>query len=120
MVWIETTVSILIYFEEALNQGVLDESLKQGVLDGVTFRDTISVCDFLYKKRWVAKHHPANQPFLIKGVDVLSPPLVPLLYLSTKKSSEYLCSLFGNAGYELVFPLDGVALCYPIPFSGSL
>ena len=45
----------------------------------------IPFCDFQYKKRWVAKHHPANQPFLIKGVDVLSPPLVLLLYLSTKK-----------------------------------
>ena len=46
MVWGETTVSILIYFEEALNQGVLGESLKQGVIDGGTFRDTISFCDF--------------------------------------------------------------------------
>ena len=36
-VWIETTASILIYFEEALNQGVLDESLKQGVIDGGHF-----------------------------------------------------------------------------------
>ena len=27
-VWVETTASILFHLEEALNQGVLDESLK--------------------------------------------------------------------------------------------
>ena len=111
--WVETTASIQFFLEEALNQGVLDESPKQGVLNGVTFRYPIPFNCNPNKIEITSRNAMLSYPSSnnIKGEAVLSPPplVLSLCQISIVNHSDKTSGWF-----RIEVALDEVAICYPI------
>ena len=99
--------------EEALNQGVLDESPKQEVLNGVTFRYPIPFNCNPNKIEITSRNAMLSYPSSnnIKRVVILSPPplvlsLCPISIVNhSDKTSDW---------FRIEATLDGVAICYPL------